>query len=225
MIHYYQKSVLLVPKALKSETWLSETLAQAAVDLVSPRVGLGPFQLYRPIMDYFSKSWDSLTSWKSSVVDYYPISAFGAYLLRHYAIGNSSAALARRILHNPYTDILAVTSVTGTSWEKILRGWGRQSLSFYKKTSDLAAIDLWQIFRHKGLNMGLPMFHLDKTIDYMLFFNSAGKKTGFRIKNQRNNLQFPETNSHIFIYLGNPKDDIWVDLGLPAGIVYDHIWR
>ncbi|WGK69225.1 hypothetical protein P0082_12220 [Candidatus Haliotispira prima] len=224
LIQYYQKTVLLT-SGRNTETWLTEMMAQIAVDLVSPVVGLGNDSLHEQIGFYITEPWESLTEWNSSYKDYHPVSDFGAFLLRRYPIGGSSIALARQLEQNAYTDYQAITQITGTPWSDILREWAKSTLNGYVATNDLATINTWEILEDKlgGKYPGIPMFDnaLGSSNQNMQYYDQSGQPTGYKNPNALNTVQLPGPGSHVYIHLGNPSTTMTLSMDLPSGIEYD----
>ncbi|MEM9424714.1 MAG: hypothetical protein AAF975_08015, partial [Spirochaetota bacterium] len=238
MIHFYQKTILRAT-VKKSETWLNEMLSEVAVDLVRHKLSQKSVILPRRLAYYLKSPWkDSLTGWQSSVDDYYSVAAFGSYLLRRSSSPSSlkSGDLARKILQNQYTDAQAITSAIsqeggGVSWENLIAAWGVQTLASYPATSDLSAIDLWNI---DGSNSGIPMFHLIpdsvrtnvRTMrPYMLYFDQSGLIKGIVSKDRIlyfNTIQFPKPGGHVYVYLGKPKrnTDVHLSVSTSSSIRY-----
>ncbi|MEM9424689.1 MAG: hypothetical protein AAF975_07885, partial [Spirochaetota bacterium] len=196
-----------------SETWLNEMLSEVAVDLVSRKIGRDNEILPKRLAGYLKRPWDSLTGWRNSVNDYYAVAAFGSYLLRHYAGSGSSGRLARNILHNPYTGTQAITSKVGSSWDRIVRGWGEQTLDKYRETSDLTELNMWrEIKNSKNETLkisGIPMFYLGGGTGMSYFGKDGSNKGGL---NAQNTISFPEPGGHTFVYLGKPVNNTHVNL-------------
>ncbi len=141
MIHFYQKTILLVD-GNSSKTWLDEMLAETTEDLVATRIGIpGPRHVDSddgsagsagnkhgryPIFNQ-SGIHLSLTKWRSTTPDYSKVSSFGTFLIRNYG----GAKLLHDIMHNSDTDYRAVLkavrqspSGTDKTFDVLLREWG-----------------------------------------------------------------------------------------------------
>ena len=238
MISYYQKSILRAPGANRMQTWLNEMISEAAVDLLSNYSKKGNKFLEPALRTYLHNSWNSLTNWKGDYINYTVVNTFAAYIMRHHAGNGSSADLMRRIVQNPYTDEVAITSTIGVSWTKLLRDWGKQTLDSYQSSQDLAAINPWTVIETLSLNplrvinLGIPMFTPDliylnnrvrRSLKNMIYFDKKGLWTGYVYKAESNKPKFPQPHSNIFIFLGKPNADTKVLMELPEGIVSEII--
>ena len=237
MIHFYQKTVR--HNMTYSTLWLNEMLSEAAVDLVAPRIGLKNNELsyhyHQRIGGYLMKTWTPLGTWKKdNPVPYHnTVNAFAAYLLRHHAPSRKSAELAKRIVHNQYTDRRAITSEVNATWEELLQDWSKQTLFSYQANGQLAQIKPWEIIKRNSsdfvnINIGISMFYLNppsnvhqKAKNRRLFLNQQGIYTEYYFSNVPNRMEFPQPGGHVFIYLGKFNQDTKIQLKLTRGIAYD----
>jgi hypothetical protein len=139
MIHFYQKTVLLVNE--NTDTWINEMLSESTEDLVATKIQhIGPRGV-----DYMDGSAGdpgntlgryplfnanntlSLTAWNGELADYSKVNAFGAYLLRNYG----GAELLHNVMYNSYTDLNAVVDAvhkapngSGKTFADLLSEWG-----------------------------------------------------------------------------------------------------
>ncbi len=112
MIHFYQKTVLLVDNSTNDEedTWINEMLSETTEDLVATKIHhTGP----RGVVDTDGSAGNSgntkgryplfnenntlsLTAWYNSLADYSKVNAFGTFLIRNYG----GAKVLHDIVHN-----------------------------------------------------------------------------------------------------------------------------
>lgn len=141
MIHFYQKTISLVPDARQTKTWINEMLSEATEDLVATKLhhqgprgvaytdgSAGETNNHQGRYWLFNQNNDlSLTSWSNTLKDYAKVSAFGAFLTRNYG----GAKLLHDIAHNAYTDEQAILDAVhkapngaGKSLNTLIHEWG-----------------------------------------------------------------------------------------------------
>ena len=142
MIHFYQKTILLLTDANDdTDTWINEMLSETTEDLIATKIqhtgprgveytdgsagttgnDKGRYPLFN------ENNTLSLTAWNNSLEDYSKVNAFGTYLIRNY----DGAKLLHDIMHNTYTDEEAIVDAvnrsaegSGKTFENLLSEWG-----------------------------------------------------------------------------------------------------
>jgi len=127
MIHYYQKTTLLLGVGETSQTWLDEMLAETTEDLVATKIehtgsrGVvhtdgsagGSGNMLGRYVIFNRNNRATLTDWseKNPTPEYSKVNAFGAFLTRNYG----GAKILHDIMHNAYSDKRAVTDALAKS--------------------------------------------------------------------------------------------------------------
>jgi hypothetical protein len=142
MIHFYQKTILLLDDANgDTDTWINEMLAETTEDLVATKIRhsgprgveytdgssgtVGNTDGRYPLFN--ENNTLSLTAWNNRLEDYSKVNAFGTYLIRNY----DGAKLLHDIMHNTYTDEQAIVDAVNKSaagaektFNNLLSEWG-----------------------------------------------------------------------------------------------------
>jgi hypothetical protein len=134
MIHFYQKTVLLVVGSDDADAWLNEMLSEATEDLIATKIRhTGPRGVAYTdgsagsnnngkgrYIDFNQDNTRSLTTWKSSLADYAQVNAFGTFLTRNYG----GVKVLHDIVHNSKVHEDAVEEATGKNFGELLKEWG-----------------------------------------------------------------------------------------------------
>jgi len=142
MIHFYQKTLMLIPDdGEDTDTWINEMTAETTEDLVATKIqSSGP----RGVTHTDGSAGDpknmkgrygifnenntlSLTTWSGKLPDYSKVNAFGTYLTRNYG----GAQVLHDIMHNAYGDEQAIIDAVrkspqgaGKTFSDLQKEWG-----------------------------------------------------------------------------------------------------
>ncbi len=142
MIHFYQKTILLLPESSgNTDVWINEMLSETTEDIIATKIKhIGP----RGIVYTDGSAGDpgntngryplfnenntlSLTTWNNQLKDYSKVNAFGTYLIRNYG----GAKLLHDIMHNTYVNEQAIVDAVnksaegaGKTFDNLLNEWG-----------------------------------------------------------------------------------------------------
>jgi hypothetical protein len=143
MIHFYQKTVLLVGGNSNDEedTWINEMLSETTEDLIATKIEhTGPRGVVNTngsagepnnkqgrYPDFNEKNTLSLTAWSNSIADYAKVNAFGTFLTRNYG----GAQVLHDIVHNSLLhedSIMDAVHKTlqgaGKTFDDLIKEWG-----------------------------------------------------------------------------------------------------
>jgi len=132
MIHFYQRTVKL---DIQDPIWFDEMMSEATEDLLAVKLKYkGPRNV--PYNDgsagnpgntggrypYFNEyNYFSLTNWYDSIINYYIVSSFGAYLIRNY----DGAKLLHKMMYSEYSGKKALLDASGVKdFNSLLNKWG-----------------------------------------------------------------------------------------------------
>ncbi len=142
MIHFYQKTILLLPESSgNTDVWINEMLSETTEDIIATKIKhIGP----RGVVYTDGSAGDpgntngryplfnenntlSLTTWNNQLKDYSKVNAFGTYLIRNYG----GAKLLHDIMHNTYVNEQAIVDAVnksaegeGKTFDNLLNEWG-----------------------------------------------------------------------------------------------------
>lgn len=110
MVHFYQKGVR---KNILTPTWLNEMMSMTIEDLTGYYItGSGPTNY---LYSYYPNHTDDLALWNDSATDYYPVTAFGTFLVRHFGGSDLWTAMMNSTETDGFLTVSdAIQTVNGT---------------------------------------------------------------------------------------------------------------